>query len=98
MRAQVFALTLMHHVWSGPHHISPRLQFLLDNSPAADPAKVINVTCGGPHIENVLAGRMNEIEYVNTLFFSVSKAPSLHIHVIHNEQQCILKQCSVWKH
>src|SRR5882762_10224441 len=35
---------------------------------------------------------------VNALFLFISKSLSLHIHVIHNEQQCVLKQCGVWKH
>jgi hypothetical protein len=34
---------------------------------------------------------------VNALFLSVSESLSLRIHAIHNEQQCILKQCDVWK-
>jgi hypothetical protein len=69
----------MHPVWSRPLRISPRLQFLFDNAPAADPAKVINVTCGGPHVENVSAGRKNEMEYGQRfIFVRIRASVSLH--------------------
>ncbi|KIM73872.1 hypothetical protein PILCRDRAFT_14862 [Piloderma croceum F 1598] len=60
-------------VWSRPLRISPHLQFLFDNAPAADPAQVVNVTCGGPHIENISAGRKNESEYGRRFIFCILK-------------------------
>ena len=93
-----FPLTIMHPVWPCPRHISPHLQFLFDNAPAADPDKVINVTCGGPHVKNVSAGRKNETEYGQHFIFvciQVSVSP----HTWYSQWTTVyFKQCDVWKH
>jgi len=56
-------------VWLRPSCVSPRLRFLFDNAPPADPNKVINVTCGGPHVENVSAGTKKPAEYGQRFVF-----------------------------
>lgn len=85
-------------VWSRPSRISPRLQFLFDNAPPADPNKVINVTCGGPHVENVSAGTKKLSEYGQRFVFVSISYLYPWSNYVDNDLQCIHKQCAVWKH
>lgn len=91
-------IATMPPVWSHPSRISPRLQFLFENAPPADPNKVINVTCDGPHVENVSAGTKKPAEYGQWfVFISISYLYPWSDYV-DNDLQCIHKQCAVWKH
>ena len=86
-----FPFTIMHPVWPRPRHISPHLQFLFDNAPAADPDKVISVTCGGPHIENVSAGRKNETEYGQRFIFVCIRV-SVSPHTCYSQRTTVYSQ------
>jgi hypothetical protein len=56
-------------VWTRPLHISAHLQFLFDNAPPSNPAQDINLTCNGPHVENVSSGTRNYSKYDHCYVF-----------------------------
>ena len=61
--------SLMAPVWSRPLRISPHLQFLFNNAPPSNPSNHVNVTCDGPHVENVSAGTKHKEDYGRRFIF-----------------------------
>lgn len=55
------AITSIMPLWSRPSGIGIRQQYLLENAPPADPElarlATANITCGGYHVESVIAGK-----------------------------------------
>jgi hypothetical protein len=87
----------MPSIWSRPLRISAHLQFLFDNAPPPDPAQAINITCNGPHVENVSSGIRNPSEYGQRYVFVSHSFVYLWVGA-YFVGQCIRKQCNIWKH